>query len=283
MMRLSAAVALLFILFIGDLPAHPAADTAHVPPPLRLAGDLNGTSSRDVSYAKLLRLPREHFTVSDDPNFTHPAQLSGVDLDVLSRTFGARGKKILVAAMCDDGYEAHYTAEYRAAHHPFLVLTIDGHSPDDLPRNSAEGSYGPYLISHAHFAPQFRALSHEDQQEVPNGVIELRFFAEDQVLRALQAPGSGPSDATMKDASIIALQNCLRCHGRSGFGGTKSPFNWEQLAASASRNPRRFASYIHDPSSQKAKSTMPGNPGYDARTLHALTTYFQSFAAKVKP
>jgi len=28
---------------------------------------------------------------------------------------------------------------------------------------------------------------------------------------------------------------------------------------------------------------MPGDPGYDAQTLHALAKYFQSFSSPVKP
>jgi hypothetical protein len=36
------------------------------------------------------------------------------------RTLQLPENKVMVAAECDDGYEAHYSEDYRAAHHPFF-------------------------------------------------------------------------------------------------------------------------------------------------------------------
>jgi hypothetical protein len=263
-----------------------AAGGKYTPPDLKLVGDPLDTQKfkvESVSYEKLLKLPQVEYRVSDDSNFTRAVRLGGVDLDVLLRSLAIDGRGVMIAADCDDGYEAHYTAEYRAAHHPFLVLTIDGRAPAELPRASDGGSYGPYLISHERFVPGFRILAHEEEAQIPNGVVELHFLPEKEVLRALLPPGENAPSAVIKGTSTIALQNCLRCHNRGRFGGSKAGIDWQQMGAKARRDPQYFAAYIRDPQSVNPYAQMPGNSAYDAQTLQALTMYFQSFASSGKP
>ncbi|HUY82512.1 MAG TPA: hypothetical protein VMU92_12380 [Acidobacteriaceae bacterium] len=253
---------------------------------MKLSGALQATHHNHIetiSYAQLLRLPQEQFTVSNDSNFPHPVRLSGVDLDVLVRRYAARGQKIMVAALCNDGYEAHYTAEYRAEHHPFLVLKINGHAPAEMPRTRDGGSYGPYLISHKRFVPAFHILSHQDEQQIPNGVIELRFLPENHVLRALQAPGSSAGDKTMHNASILVMQNCLRCHNQGHIGGTKAHVPFQMIAVLARYSPRFFTAFVRNPTSKIPNAVMPANPQYDAQTMQALTAYFRTFLPPGKP
>jgi hypothetical protein len=289
MIRPSAALALLLITFIPGIAAQPVGHPAKrrpSSPPLKLSGVLKGTHRNhveEISYAQLLRLPQEQFAVVDDSNFPHTVHLSGVDLDFLVRTFAAHNHKIMVAALCNDGYEAHYTAEYRAKHHPFLVLKANGRALAELPRTSDGGSYGPYLISHKRFVPSFRVLSHQDEPQTPNGVLELRFLQEDRVLKALKAPGSSTEDKTMRDASIIALQNCLRCHNLGNYGGTKAHVPFPMIAVLARYSPDFFAAFIRNPTSKIPNAKMPGNPEYDAQTLQALTAYFRTFVPPGKP
>jgi hypothetical protein len=38
----------------------------------------------------------------------------------------------MVVAICEDGYRSNYPAAYLAAHHPVLVLTVDGKSQEEL-------------------------------------------------------------------------------------------------------------------------------------------------------
>ena len=56
-----------------------------------------------------------------------------------------------------------------AAHHPLLVLTINGTGPEDWPNNSEDPGMGigPFLISHAKFVPSSRVLSHADKAQIP--------------------------------------------------------------------------------------------------------------------
>src|ERR1700759_343243 len=136
---------------VPNLPLH-AERTS--PSDLALSGDVPGSqaySGMYVAHADLMKLPQVTSTVTDDANFPAKVELGGVSLLELMHTLHIPNKNTLVAAFCNDGYEAHYTEDYRAAHDPFLVLTIDGKAPALVKRNSEAGRYGPYLISHPKF------------------------------------------------------------------------------------------------------------------------------------
>ena len=68
----------------------------------------------------------------------------------------------LIVAICDDKYRANYTRSYVNAHQPLLVLKINGQLPSGWPKALDGHGYdmGPFLISHPHFVPSYRILSH---------------------------------------------------------------------------------------------------------------------------
>ena len=66
---------------------------------------------------------RKTHTVTDDPNFTGPTQISGVALEDLFRDLDANPDSDLIVAICGDQYRANYPQAYIAAHHPLLVLS----------------------------------------------------------------------------------------------------------------------------------------------------------------
>jgi hypothetical protein len=248
---------------------------------LRLSGNLPGLPADSVRYVtldQLSHLPQVTARVSDDPNFSGPTEISGVPLDALMSALGIEESGTLVAALCEDDYEAHYTEEYRKAHHPILVLRINGKPPAQYPRTADSGVYGPYLISHASFKPGYRILAHADEAQIPNGVIELRFLKEDVVLGAIRPQGSFAGNSPEMLGYRIAEQNCFRCHNAGNYGGHKAGRSWKSLARIARGDPRGFAAYTKDPQSQDDNALMPPNPEYDDATLHALTAYFQTFA-----
>ncbi len=254
------------------------------PQDLEISGQVFGIppgEKRFIHYNDLSGLPQVSFTVKDDANFNTPVKLSGVTLDVLLSTLGINSGKQLIAASADDGYEAHYTAQYRLAHRPFLVLRIDGREPANWPKGPEGENYGPYLISHALFAPTFHVLAQKEESQIPYGVTGLRILDEEVVLRQLRPPGALPASPAMQGYRI-ALQNCLRCHREGDIGGTKSPFGWPQMALIAQGNPAAFGKYVVRPNSVNPEATMPPNPEYDAVTIAALTAYFRSFAPKEK-
>ncbi len=255
------------------------------PQDLEISGNVPGIpqgAERFVRYEDLSQLAQVTFTVKDDENFSGPVQLTGVPLDELSQALGVGGGQ-LIAATADDGYEAHYTAEYRAAHHPFLVLRVGGQEPAHWPKGPDGENYGPYLISHSSFSPGFHVLAQKEEAQVPYGVTGLRFLDEAAVLKELRPPGARAATSPAMLGYRIVVQNCLRCHREGDVGGTKSPFGWPQMALIAQGNPAAFGKYLVRPNSVNPEATMPANPAYDAATVAALTAYFRSFAPPEKP
>lgn len=255
------------------------------PSDLELGGEIYGLlphEARHTGYItreQLLALPQVSFTVSNDTNFTGPTEVSGVALDELIANLTPRPQVILLAAICSDNYEAHYPQAYIEAHHPVLVLKIDGKDPAEWPK--APGSkvnMGPYLISSPDFKPSFKILSYEDEPQIPWGVERLEARTEAAVFQSIRPRMPGAASREVEDGYLIARQNCFRCHNSELEGGRKAQLDWTVLAALATSTPAFFQAYIHDPSAKNPGSAMPGFPNYDTATLNALTKYFQTFA-----
>jgi mono/diheme cytochrome c family protein len=259
------------------VPARIALETQRSSPQdLEISGDVPGIpagASRFVRYADLRALTQVSFKVKDDSNFDGPVALSGVSLDELLKALGMTGSKQLIAALSSDGYEGHYTAEYRAQHHPFLVLKMGDKDPSQWARGPDGEVFAPYFISHPSFMPAFHVLAHEEQPQVPIGVVKVRFYDEDAALTPLKAAAAtGPAAQGYR----IAVQSCLRCHSAGDIGGSKSPFGWPQLNLIAQGNASAFGKYIVQPNRVNPEATMPANPKYDAATVAAITAYFQA-------
>jgi hypothetical protein len=280
------AAALLAAAFPGTTPQRiPISAQRRSPQDLEISGDMPGVAAgqkRFVHYADLSSLQQVMFTAKDDENFEHPVKLSGVPLDAVMAALGINGAKAMVAATAGDGYEAHYTAEYRAQHHPILVLRIDGQEPAHWPKGPEGENYGPYLISHPSFMPASHILAHKETAQIPYGVLGLRFLNEAAVVKELLPPGGGSATSPAMEGYRIAQQNCLRCHRAGDVGGTKSPFGWPQMALIAQGNPAAFGKYVVRPNAVNPEANMPANPDYDAATVAALTAYFGSFASEPK-
>jgi len=253
---------------------------------LVISGDLAGLPAGRIRYLSrtdLLALPLVTYTVSDDPNFARPTEISGIPLEELSRALVRDAASYLVVAVCDDGYQAHYTRSYVTNHHPLLVLTVNGQPPERWPKD-AEGqgqSMGPYMISHRQFDSNPPGAAHQEAQ-IPWGVIKLEFrnerdfFSRIAPLRDASAPG-------VQDGYRIAEQNCLRCHNRDDVGGKKAGHPWLVLSAWATASPDYFESYVHNPKSKNPRAEMPANPDYDSASLQKLTAYFRTFQLQEKP
>jgi mono/diheme cytochrome c family protein len=247
------------------------------PQDLEITGDVPGIPAgqcRFVRYADLAALKQVSYTVKDDVNFDGPVQLSGVPLDEIVQALGLTGGQQLVEAVGTDGDDGNYTREYRAAHQPFLVLTIGGKPPAQWARGPEGEVYSPYVISHPSFKPLTKILAHTEESNVPYGVTKLRFYDQAAILASLKPPASaGP--AALQGYRIV-LNNCLRCHGNGEIGGSKSPFGWEQLALIAKGNADAFGKYVIQPNRVNPEATMPPNPRYDSATVAALVAYFQA-------
>jgi mono/diheme cytochrome c family protein len=252
------------------------------PSDLEIHGDIRGGSpeqpKRFDTREQLLALPQVSYTVTNDANFIGPIQISGVGLDQLLHALAANPESDIAVAICTDGYATHYDHPYIAAHHPVLALKINRKDPADWPKFHENGAYmGPYLISSPDFKPSFKILSHEDEPQIPWGVVQLKIQSEAAVFDAIRPRSPGAASQEVLDGYRIAQQNCFRCHNSGDHGGTKAQRPWTVLSTWANASPDFFAAYIHDPKSKNPKSQMQAFPNYDATTLNALTKYFQSF------
>ena len=246
---------------------------------LEVGGDLAGVpagQARYVGYEDLLRLPQETYSVSDDSNFRGKTEISGVALSTLAETLGQSAD--LIVAICYDHYRTNYPKDYLAAHHPLLVLRVNGQSRDHWPPADNGGSMGPYLISHPEFKPSFKVLAHEDEPQIPYGVTRIEFRKEAEVFGAIRPPGKWTTESPVGMGYVIARQDCFRCHNMGAEGGTMAGRSWLQLAEMAGATPARFRSIIRNPAAVTPGAKMPGQPGYDEATLDALTAYFKTFA-----
>jgi mono/diheme cytochrome c family protein len=254
---------------------------------MEIRGDIAGLPPKTTHYVTredLLALPEVTYTVTDDANFKGPTKISGVELEELIRRLAQNPDADLATAVCDDLYEAHYPRDYVSAHHPLLVLEINDQPPAGWPKSSdgSGSSMGPYLVSHPRFAPAFKVLSHEDEPQIPWGVVRLEFRDEKTVFGAIAPRGPQAANSSIQAGYRIAQQNCFRCHNLGNEGGTKARRPWEVLSVWASSAPTNFAAYIRNPQAKNPKAQMPGNPNYDEATINALTAYFQTFTEKEK-
>ena len=263
-------------------------DKRQSPFDLEIGGDLAGLragSTRYVTREELLAMPQVNFTASDDANFAGPTQIGGVELEALAKQLGAAPEADAVLAICDDHYLAPYPPAYLAAHHPVLVLTVNGQPPDGWPK-ATEGhasDMGPYMISNPKFSPGFQVLGHADEPQIPWGVVRIEFRKEKAILAAIAPRGSHASLRAVQDGFQIAHQDCFRCHNSGAEGGTKAGVSWEAIGTLAASSPARFGAYVRAPLEQSSSAQMPGNPQYDEATLRALSLYFQTFAPPVRP
>jgi mono/diheme cytochrome c family protein len=232
---------------------------------------------RFVRYEDLLKLPQETYTISDDTNFHGKTEISGVALTTLAKLFGQSAHSDLIVAICYDKYRSNYPSDYLAAHHPILVLRINGQLRDKWPPSEDGGPLGPYLISHPTFKPSFKVLSHEDEPQIPFGVTRLEFRTESVVFGTIQPPGKWAPNSPVAQGFIIARQDCFRCHGLYGEGGERASRSWLVLSAWAATDATRFQQYIHNPQSIQPSAKMPAHADYDQATLEALTAYFSTF------
>jgi mono/diheme cytochrome c family protein len=230
--------------------------------------------TRFVRYSDLLTLPLETYTVADDTNFGKTVRISGVSLAKLPRWLGAAPDAGMVIAVCDDAYAAHYPADYLKAHHPLLVLRVNGKDPAHWPVGVDGVPMGPYMVSHAHYTPSFRVLAHEDEAQVPWGVVRLEFRNEQQVYAPIEPRLRSP---LVDQGYTIARQSCFRCHSNGGEGGLKSNRSWGVVARRAQNDPAWFDAYVRDPKKINAASQMAASPQYDDATLRALRAYFAEF------
>jgi len=252
---------------------------------LEIGGSIYGVpkgQTRFVTYDDLLKLPQVSYTVSNDPNFGKSVIVSGVALETLASEMTERFGGLMVIAICDDNYDAHYPVEYMRIHQPLLVLKVNGKPPAEWPIGADGFAMGPYMISHPDFKPSFQVLKHSDEAQVPWGLVRIDFRDEREVYAPIQPSAQFRENYLVQQGYTIAKQSCFRCHSRDGEGGTKSDVSWNAVARHAVKEPDYFDAYVLNPKSINPDSQMAASPQYDAATLRALRAYFAPFAESAK-
>ena len=175
-------------------------------------------------------------------------------LEELLRLLSATPATDMIVAVCDDKYQAAYSRAYIAAHHPLLVLKVDGKLPSDWPKDPDAHSFsmGPYMISQPTFKPSFKILAHSDEAQIPWGVVRLELRDEKTVFGAIAPRGPHAQDDAVQAGYRIAQQNCYRCHNMGHEGGQKAGRSWVVLAALAVASPDYFSAYVRDPEEKES-------------------------------
>lgn len=240
--------------------------------------------SRLLPPAFLASLPQVSLILEADENFPElPAQgvrVTGVELDTLLQALLPNQSHTVAVAICRDGYTSPFPRQAIDNHHPILVLTMDGLSPNAWAAQHHTYDPSPYFVVYPGFVPSFHIFAHEDRPQHPAEIVRLKVFSESQLFAAITPPNASSlsTDSPAIDGFRIAQQNCFRCHNSGETGGTKAHRTWQRLSSIAKDRPDFFAAWVQNPQSIDPQSKMTPNLKYDRATLQALTRYFQTFA-----
>lgn len=233
----------------------------------------NGFVTREqLRSLKLVSVTNQH-----DGALKKPTVYTGVYLQDLRSALPVAAESDVVFAICDDGYAAHFPADYVAAFRPLLILELDGHPAEDWGKSLASGvGMPPYYINSAEFAPRKSetAAGRPEAARYPYAVARLEFTTAAQTLDRLKLP-SGASKAAQAGEKL-ALRDCLSCHAHGRFGGSNSGRPWLLLKTWAA-NTNYFQRYVRKPRNVQPTAKMPGFPDYGDDALDALTAYFREF------
>lgn len=282
-MLAAAAICAVYAAFM-QADARSLATKLHVsrtsPSDLEVSGDIAGVAPGETRFLRrddLLAVSQAMTIKPGDGNYTVPAHVKAVPLEELTSALGVPAGDMVIA-ICRDKYRAHYSRAYLAAHHPALVVELDGRALSDWPKDNEGNDPGPYEIAHENFKPAFKILAAGDEPQIPWGVVRLEFRDEKSVFGGIAPLGARASDGGVQDGYKIAQQNCFRCHNNGAEGGLKSGVTWTMLGAMAANSPDFFTEYVRDPQAKNPKTQMAASPKYDDVTMQALIGYFRTFA-----
>jgi len=165
-----------------------------------------------------------------------------------------------------------------------LVLRIDGKGATRV-ANRPRGPWaymGPFLISHAKFAPSFKIFAHKTKPQIPWGVTRLEFRDEQRVFAAIAPRGPHAGDANM--------QQDFESRSRIAFVAT----TWERKAGRNLAGPgrcwqrgrrqlRTFHFVCQESRADNPNTQMAASPKYDDATMKALIDYFRTFIPQETP
>jgi mono/diheme cytochrome c family protein len=245
---------------------------------LQVSGLLTGgVTNGFVTREQLRSLGLVTVTNGHDGALKRAAAYAGLPLRDLQAALPVAPECDVIFAVCDDGYAAHFPADYVKAFQPLLILELDGKPAEEWGRSLASGvGMPPFYINSASFTPRESetAAGQKEGVRYPYAVSKLVFttVANSIGRLALQPGASAAAQAGQK----IALRDCLSCHDHQGIGGSNSGRPW-LLLKTWSANTNYFRRYVKKPKSVQPAAKMPGFAQYDDAALDALTAYFREF------
>ena len=245
---------------------------------LQVSGLLTGgVTNGFVTREQLRSLGVVTVTNEHDGALKQGAAYTGLQLRDLQAALPVAPECDVIFAVCDDGYAAHFPADYVKAFQPLLILALDGKPAEEWGRSLASGvGMPPFYINSASFTPRESetAAGQKEGARYPYAVSKLVFTTTANSIGrlALQPGASAAAQAGQK----IALRDCLSCHDHQGIGGSNSGRPW-LLLKTWSANTNYFRRYVKKPKSVQPAAKMPGFAQYDDAALDALTAYFREF------
>ncbi len=254
------------------------APTRSSPYDLEISGLLTGGATNGfVSREQLRSLRVVTVTNVHDGALKQPTAYTGVYLTDLRAALPVASESDVIFAVCDDGYAAHFPADYVAAFQPLLILALNGQPAEEWGKSLASGvGMPPFYINSASFTPRESetAAGQKEGARYPYAVSKLVFTTSAKSVGrlSLKPEASAAAQAGQK----LALRDCLSCHAHDGFGGSNSGRPW-LLLKTWSANTSYFRRYVKKPRSVQPTAKMPGFTEYDEAALDALTAYFREF------
>jgi hypothetical protein len=250
--------------------------TRSAPTDLEVAGPLpGGRTNGFLTRDQLLALPLTLATNALDTALKSRAVYRGIPLVQLRSLLGLDGGANTLFAVCSDGYAKAFEADYLEAFQSLLILEINGGGPETWGRSKLTGlEMSPYYINATDFAPRAgkEVLGLPEDLHFPYSVVRLEFRTADSTVDRLRLPATASTLA--KQGGVIAVRDCLACHGHADFGGTMSGRPW-LLLKTWSSNTNYFRRYVVKPRSIQPFSRMPGFTHYEPGVLDALQAYFR--------
>lgn len=285
-------LALTFVMLLGTVTA-PAAHAVELhaarasPTDLEVSGLLRGVApgeKRFVHWEDIRRLPSR--TIETDGEFMQGTQTVRIVLleDLLSQLPLAPGFDTVIAT-CSDGYAAVYTAEFRQAWKPFVIVEINSAGPSAWPLTGMPTDPGPYIVSVSDAVTPGVSKLLDVAHKQPWGTVALGFAREDEAFRSFHEGPWRTLSAAGERGRTLWMNSCFSCHTGPGdsIGGSRSGRPFAMLQALAQHSPGYFESYVRNPRASRPDALMTPHAHYTAEQMADLIAFVVAEPASAAP
>lgn len=260
-----------------DLPALDLHATRASPTDLEVSGLLRGVPAsehRFVRWQDIRQLPSR--TITTDGEFMQGTQAVRIVLleDLLARLPIAPGFDTVIAE-CSDGYAAVYTAAFRQAWKPFVIVEINDAGPSAWPLPGMPTDPGPYIVSVSDAVTPGVGKLLDVAHKQPWGTVALRVVREADAFSSFNTGAWRTLSAAGARGRDLWMNACFSCHTGpgDGIGGTRSGRPFAVLQALAQHSPGYFESYVRNPRALRPEALMTPHAHYTAEQMADLIAF----------